>query len=92
MKYTRHNLDKIELLFEEIGYDVRYEKGNFQSGYCLLESKKVVVINKFFETEGRIQTLADILTTIEVDESSLSAKSAKCLRDLRAGALESEES
>ena len=31
-KYTKHQLKKIEGLLEEIGYTIRYEKGNFQSG------------------------------------------------------------
>ncbi|MFT4972429.1 MAG: hypothetical protein ACI9JY_001633, partial [Saprospiraceae bacterium] len=36
MNYTKHTLKKVELLFEEIGYIVRYEKGNFNSGYCVV--------------------------------------------------------
>ena len=54
MKYTQHNLDKIEKIAEESGYVIRYERGTFQSGYCILQDKKVVVLNKFFQTEGRI--------------------------------------
>ena len=48
MKYTQTTLDKLETIFEEAGYVVRYERGTFQSGYCILEEKKVVVLNKFF--------------------------------------------
>lgn len=70
--YTKHKLKKIEALFEEGGYEIRYEKGNFQSGYCLLESKMVVVINKFFEIEGRITVLLDLLGEIVLKEEELS--------------------
>ena len=61
MKYTVTTLDKIEKLLHETGYVVRYERGNFQSGYCILEEKKVLVLNKFLTLEGRINTLIDIL-------------------------------
>jgi hypothetical protein len=46
-KYTPNTLKKLEQLFEEMSYIIRYEKGNFNSGYCLLEEKKIVVINRF---------------------------------------------
>lgn len=82
MKYTNHNLKKIQGLLEELGYIVRYEKGNFQSGYCVVESKNIVIVNKFFNTEGRINVLLDILSKIGVDESSLSENSAKLFQKL----------
>ena len=61
MKYVQSTLDKIEKILEEAGYLVRYERGTFQSGYCILEQKKVVLLNKFFAVYGRINTLIDIL-------------------------------
>ena len=57
MKYTQSTLDKLETIPEEAGYVLRYERGTFQSGYCILEERKVVVLNKFLQTEGRINTL-----------------------------------
>ncbi|MFZ1497664.1 MAG: hypothetical protein WAS72_11445, partial [Saprospiraceae bacterium] len=46
---------------------VRYEKGNFQSGYCIVEHRKIVIVNKFFETEARINSLIDIISTIPIE-------------------------
>ena len=77
MKYTKHSLSKIETLFKELGYLIRYEKGNFQSGYCIVENKKVAIINRFFDTEARINCLIDILNNLEVEEATLSKKSLK---------------
>jgi len=57
MKYTQTTLVKIERILDEAEYIVRYERGNFQSGYCILEQRKVVVLNKFLQLEGRISTL-----------------------------------
>lgn len=75
MRYTQTTLKKLEDLFEELDYSVRYEKGNFQSGYCVVESRRVAVVNKFFDTEARINTLLDILSKFEFDPASLSEKS-----------------
>ena len=77
LKPTAHNLKKVQTLLEEQAYIVRFEKGNFQSGYCLIENKKVAVINKFFDLEGKINCMLDILTNIEIDESVFSEKSLK---------------
>lgn len=83
MNYTKHTLQKIEELIEELGYKVRYEKGSFQSGYCLVENTKIAVINRFFETEGRINTLIDIIDKIEVHTEGLSEKAQKTYKEIR---------
>jgi hypothetical protein len=75
MRYTQTTLKKLEELFGELDYTIRYEKGNFQSGYCLVENKRIAVVNKFFDTEARINCLLDILSKIEFDPDLLSEKS-----------------
>lgn len=75
VKYTKSNLQKLELLFKEQEYTIRYEKGNFQSGYCVVQARKIAVINKFFDTEARINCLLDILSTIIVINNVMSAPS-----------------
>ena len=74
-KYTANTLKKIEGILSEAGYIVRYEKGTFNPGYCILKDKKVIVVNKYFDTESRINTLLDILPQIEVNEEALSEDS-----------------
>ncbi len=82
MKYTQHNLDKLEKILEEMNYVVRYERGTFQSGYCILEQKKVVVLNKFLQLEGRINTLMDIIPQLQIETSELSPESARIYAEL----------
>jgi hypothetical protein len=77
MKYTQTTLDKLEAVVEETGYVLRYERGNFQSGYCILELKKVVVLNKFLQLEGRINTLLDLIPQLEINPDLLSEESKK---------------
>ncbi|MBP9098606.1 MAG: hypothetical protein KBF74_07305 [Ferruginibacter sp.] len=82
MKYTQHNLDKVEKIIEESGYVIRYERGTFQSGYCILQDKKVVVLNKFFQTEGRINTLIDLLPQLDINIDALTHESQKLYEEL----------
>ena len=82
MKFTQHTLDKIEKIIEESGYVIRYERGTFQSGYCILQEKKVVVLNKFFQTEGRINTLIDLMPQLEINFDALTHESQKLYTEL----------
>jgi hypothetical protein len=82
MKYTVTTLDKIEKILQETGYVIRYERGNFQSGYCILEEKKVLVLNKFLTLEGRINTLIDILPLLNLEPDALAPESRKILENL----------
>ena len=75
MRYTQTTLKKLEELFGELDYTIRYEKGNFQSGYCLVENRRIAVVNRFFDTEARINCLMDILSRFEFDPAHLSEKS-----------------
>ena len=84
IKITPNNLTKLEKIFEEAKYVLRFEKGSFNSGYCILEHKKVVVINKFLNLEGRINTLIDILGTLPLEEELLTAESHKLYKQIQA--------
>ena len=89
-KYNPQTLKKLESLFEEIGYVIRYEKGNFQSGYCLLEDKQIAVINKFLNIEGRMNVMLEILPTIEFDKENLSTEGKEHYQDFINAPLENE--
>jgi len=82
MKFTQNTLDKIERVIEEAGYIIRYERGTFQSGYCILQEKKVVVLNKFLQTEGRINTLIDLLPLLKINIDDLTHESQKLYDEL----------
>jgi hypothetical protein len=75
IRYTPTTLDKVEKVIAEAGYIIRYERGTFQSGFCILESKKVVVLNKFLQIEGRINTLIDLLSFLNIESDRLSIES-----------------
>ncbi|PSL48753.1 hypothetical protein CLV51_10181 [Chitinophaga niastensis] len=84
IKITPNNLTKLEKIFDEAKYVLRFEKGSFTSGYCVLEHKKVVVINRFLNLEGRINALIDILTTLPLEEELLTTESHKLYKQIQA--------
>ncbi|MEN0051499.1 MAG: hypothetical protein AAF806_30825 [Bacteroidota bacterium] len=91
-KYTKHTLKKIESLLGDVGYIIRYEKGSFQSGYCLVRDRKIAIVNKFFDTEARINSLLEVVNDVEINEDLLSEKSAKFYKLLeKREASESDE-
>lgn len=90
MKYTQTTLDKLEAIPEQSGYVLRYERGNFQSGYCILEEKKVVVLNKFLQLEGRINTLINLINQLDINTEALADDSRKLYMNI-VSKLETEE-
>ncbi len=71
IRYNQATLNRIEKIVEDAGYVIRYERGNFQSGYCILESRKVVVLNKFLQLEGRINTIIDLIPIFGINPDTL---------------------
>ena len=81
-KYSAHTLKKIEEILKASEYVVRYERGNFNSGYCILEQKKVIVINRFYDTEARINCLIDLIGEVLILEDQLDDKQLEFLSQL----------
>lgn len=83
MKISQSTLDKIEEVFKALQYKVRYEKGNFKPGSCLILEAKVVVVNKFATLDVKIAALSEILQQISIDESLLNDNQLKFLQGIR---------
>jgi len=77
MKFNQQSLQKLEAILSQSEYVVRYERGTFQSGWCLLEAKKIVVLNKFLDVEGRINTLIDLIPQIDINYDKLTLDSQR---------------
>jgi len=75
---------------KENRYIVRYEKGSFQSGYCILQDKRVAVINKFYDTESRINALIEIMHQVELSTDGLDEKQLEIFNKVSQQKLELE--
>ncbi len=77
IKYNKAFVEKLERILVESDYFVRYERGNFQSGWCLLEQKRIVVLNKFLNDEGRVNTLLELIPQLNIDFDKLTLDAQK---------------
>lgn len=82
VRYSKGFLNKLEDIFAESDYVLRYEKGNFKSGYCLLKDTKIAIINKFYSLEGKINCLVEIIRELSFDPENFSEKNKKLLFSL----------
>ncbi len=49
---------ELESLASQLGIKIRYEKGDFEGGYCILKSERILVINKKLPPTKRLSVLA----------------------------------
>lgn len=89
-KLTKSYLAKLEDLVVEGGYTIRYERGNFKSGFCILKDHKMVLINNFLPLDGRINTILELAGILQLEESALSPRSLKLLQEIRGTAIQTE--
>lgn len=82
MRYTQHTLNKIEELLKESGFVLRYERGSFQSGYCIVEGRNIIIVNRFFDTEGRINALLEIIPQLSIPEDQLEEAEMRLYREI----------
>jgi hypothetical protein len=88
LSYTPHTLDKLEALIKTLGFRLRYEKGNFKTGSCILENDRIVIVNKFSNLESKINSLAELLQRSETDENLLDEKQKAFLYVLKQTKIE----
>jgi len=67
-------LEELKDVAFQLGATVRFEKGDFKGGYCIIHDKKVIVINKFANLQRKIMILSAALKELEVDKIYLSPK------------------
>jgi len=80
---TTHTLEKLETLLRSAGYKVRYEKGNFKTGACMLLSSKVVVVNRFSNLESKIHAITELIRELELDHNLLDDKQIIFLQQIK---------
>jgi len=80
---TTYTFEKLEMLLKTAGYKVRYEKGNFKTGACLLQNSKTIVVNKFSNMESRILAIIELVRELEFDFKLLDDKQVALVQQLK---------
>lgn len=89
MNYS-HLLSELEQIAKKLGINIRYEKGDFEGGFCVLKEQKVVVVNKRLIDSRKASALALALTDYGVDLNDISDKLRLFIEDEAAKLRRSE--
>ena len=60
-------IQDLKALALQLGAEVRFEKGDFKGGYCLLKENKVIVVNKMMNLQRKVMTLSAALKELGID-------------------------
>ena len=80
IKLTKQFQNKLESILISQDYKVRFEKGNFKSGYFIINKNKILIINKYFTIEGKINSLIEIINKINIQEKKCTNDQIKLIK------------
>jgi hypothetical protein len=64
-------LRELEALATNSGITLRYEKGDFEGGFCVLKSERLIVVNKKLAPSKKASVLAQGLAEIGIEDRYL---------------------
>lgn len=75
-------LQELKDLAQQLGAVVRFEKGDFKGGYCLLKENKIIIINKMANYQRKVMILAAALKELGIEEMYLSPKIREVINEM----------
>jgi hypothetical protein len=75
-------IQDLKALASQLGAEVRFEKGDFKGGYCLLKESKVIVINKMANLQRKAMILSMALKELGVDEIYLTPRMREIIDEM----------
>ncbi|MBT8378611.1 MAG: hypothetical protein KJN64_05240 [Ignavibacteria bacterium] len=75
-------LDELKAIANQLGATVRFEKGDFKGGYCILNDNKVIVVNKLANLQRKIMILSAALKELGVEKMYLTPKIREVIEEM----------
>lgn len=75
-------LEELKALALQMEVKVRFEKGDFKGGYCLLKDSKVIVINKMANLQRKVMTLSAALKELGIEEIYLPPRLREIIEEM----------
>lgn len=75
-------INDLKSVATQLGASVRFEKGDFKGGYCLLNDNKVIVINKNANLQRKAMILSAALKELGVDDVYLNPKLREIIEEM----------
>jgi hypothetical protein len=80
-------IQDLKALASQLGAEVRFEKGDFKGGYCLLKENKVIVINKMANLQRKVMILCLALKELGIDQIYLTPRMREIIDEMSAEML-----
>lgn len=88
MNYTQLIQD-LETVAGQLGVRLRYEKGDFEGGFCVLRDQKLLVVNKRLPDARKASSVAVGLAQYGIDETFIKPTLRQYIEDEAAKMLRS---
>ena len=75
-------LEDLKSLASEMGAKVRFERGDFKGGYCLVKDSRIIVLNKLSSTQRKVITLSAALKELGIEDVYVSPKLREVIEDM----------
>ncbi len=75
-------LSDLKSIATQMGAKVRFEKGDFKGGYCILKENKIIVLNKISNLQRKVLTLASALKELGLEDVYISPKLREFIEEM----------
>jgi hypothetical protein len=75
-------LQELKAIADQLGASVRFEKGDFKGGYCIIHDKKVIVINKMTSLQKKVMILSAALKELGVESIFLTPRVREIIEEM----------
>ncbi len=75
-------LQDLKEIATQMGAKIRFERGDFKGGYCILKDRKVIVINKLSNLQRKVIILSAALKQLGAEDIYLPPKIREVLEEM----------
>ena len=75
-------VQELKSIADQLGAEVRFEKGDFKGGYCILKDSKVIVINNMTNLQRKVLVLSMALKELGVDKIYLTPRMREIIEEM----------
>jgi len=75
-------LQELKQIAQEMGANVRFERGDFKGGYCILKEDRTIVINKLSTFQRKVMILTTALKELGVNDIYLPPKLREIIEEI----------
>ncbi len=83
---------ELEQIARQLGVTIRYEKGDFEGGFCILKDRKIILINRKLVPNRKASVLAVALADLGLDAIFIKPALREFIEDEVAKAFRSAQS